>query len=73
MFQKLGIHELVPAGGTDCRNDENIRKIRDIFCFVNIFYFSIAVRTRTRYNSFQSYAPPIRSREIFTDMGVRTT
>jgi hypothetical protein len=53
MFKHLGIYIAVTTGATDRRDDENIRKIRDIFCLVNIFDFSIAIWTRTRNDSSQ--------------------
>jgi len=53
MPEHLGIDIAVTTGATDCRDYENIRKIRDIFCLINIFDFSIAIRTRTRNDSSQ--------------------
>jgi hypothetical protein len=47
MFAKyLGIDITVTACAATCRNDEDIRKIRNIVSLIKIFNFSIADRTR---------------------------
>jgi hypothetical protein len=48
MRDELGIHELVAAGRADSRYDKNIRKIGDIFCLIQVLYFGITARTRSR-------------------------
>lgn len=53
LFEHLGIDKAVATGRTDCRNDENIRKIGNIFCCIQVFYLGIARWARTRNDCTQ--------------------
>jgi hypothetical protein len=57
VFEHLGIHEFVAAGRANCRNDENIRKIGNIFCGIQVFYLGIACWAGTRNDCTQRLSP----------------
>lgn len=57
VFEHPGIHELIAAGRTDSRDDENIRKIGNIFCGIQVFYLGITSWARTRNDRTQCLCP----------------
>jgi len=53
VFEQLGIDKAVATGRTDRRNDENIRKIGNIFCCIQVFYLGITRWAWTRNDCTQ--------------------
>ncbi len=58
MFQELRVDEPEPARRTACTDEEETRKVRDIFGLVNVFDLRIADRAGTGDNPAHVSADP---------------
>jgi hypothetical protein len=69
VFQELGVNKLIPARGADSRNDEDIRKIGDIFGFIQVFGFSIAAGSGARDDCLHLCSTDLVARDLYRHGG----